>query len=102
MSALQSAPAAVQAKPDVRWGRLPRFCEHYECGPTTAYEWLKAGRVHARKVGGMRLWEIGTVRGIDNDDPPEKSWAVPAAARPENHGRNYGHRRKAAASARLS
>ena len=92
MSILQpAAPAAAQAKPE--WGRLPRFCQRYECGETTAYAWLAAGLVDSRKVGGIRLWQIGTVRGVDNDLPPEPSWAIPAAARPENEGRHYGRRK---------
>jgi hypothetical protein len=78
------------------WGRLPEFCRHYRCKSTTAYAWLATGRVHSAKIGGLRLWEIGTVRGVDNNEQPEPSWAVPAAARPENEGRSYGHRHKTA------
>src|SRR3954466_3831389 len=88
MSLISSpAPTAAQRVPSVCWGRLPKFCQHYDCEKTIAYSWLAAGRVHSRKLGGLRIWEIGTVRGIDNDAPPEPSWAIPAAARSENQGR---------------
>src|SRR6476469_4156633 len=87
-------PLETPSPPSRRWGRLPRFCDNYEIETTTAYGWLGAGRVRSRKIGGIRLWEIGTVRGVDNDEPPEPRWAIPAAARPENEGRHYGHRRR--------
>ena len=98
----RATPAVPQREPGVFWGRRRTFCQHYGVENTTAYSWLAAGRVRSRKIGGVRVWEIGTVRGIDNDAEPEPSWAIPAAARPENQGRYYGHRRKVAAPVALA
>lgn len=49
-----------------RYMRLPRFCDHYDIGRTTAYRLFAAGKIRAIKSGGATLVDVQSAENYFN------------------------------------
>jgi len=50
------------------WVRPKIAREMLGCGPTTLYELIKRNRIVSRRVGGMRLISIASIKEIADDE----------------------------------
>lgn len=66
-SSMHSAVAHFDELPDCAYVRLPVVLALFGCRKTTAWRWVKSGRIPApKKLGGTSIFQVGQLRACLN------------------------------------